>query len=105
MGNTGGLSPLWGIILKPQPPHTGQNMNNNLATKLSSLPCFEAISVIFCPNSVHSFALCVWGAGVTHAFLTSIVLFAKTAEERLKEESKIWLATARSLYGGRPERG
>ena len=38
-------------------------MNKKMAAKLSSLPCFEAFWVIFCPVFVHIFPSCVWGGG------------------------------------------
>ena len=54
----------WGFFLKPQPPHTRQNMNKKMAPKLPNLPCFEAFGVIFCPDCCSSFCLVCggWGA-------------------------------------------
>ena len=73
----------WGIILKPQPPHTRQNMNTNMAPKLSSLPRFEAFWAVFCPKSrcLFIFLPCMWGAGATRAFLIDS---GKTREKKLR---------------------
>ena len=61
----------WGIILKPQPPHTKQNYEQHVAAKLSNLPCFKAFGVIFCPDFCSYFALYGW-VGVTRAFLNGL---------------------------------
>ena len=41
----------------------GKNMNKNKAAKRSSLPCFEALWVIFCPGFCSYFFPCMWGVG------------------------------------------
>ena len=53
----------WGILLKPNPhTHTRKNMNKKMAPKLSSLSCFEAFGVVFCPDFCSYFCLvCAWG--------------------------------------------
>ena len=53
----------WGVILKPQPPHTRQKYEQTMAAKLSSLPCFEAFGVIFSPDFCSCFCLVCGGGG------------------------------------------
>ena len=52
-----------GFFLRPRPPHTRQNMNKNMAPKLTKLPCFEAFGVIFCPDVCSYFCLVCGGRG------------------------------------------
>ena len=58
----------WGIVgyhaFPPKVPHrTGKNMNKTMAAKLSSLPCFEAFWVIFCPDFCSYFCFVCGGRG------------------------------------------
>ena len=47
----------------PTPHIQGNNMNKNITPRLSSLPCFEAFGVIFCPESCSHFCLVCRGQG------------------------------------------
>ena len=73
----------WGIILQPQPLHTRQKYEQNMAGKLSSLPCFEAFGAIFCPMFFffHIFALYVGGGGHSRASeqIRHFAVFVRTA--------------------------
>ena len=47
----------------PTPTHEAKTMNRNMAALLSSLPCFEAFWVIFCPYFCSYFCLVCGGRG------------------------------------------
>ena len=49
-------------------------MNKYMAPELSSLPCFDAFWVVFCPDICSYFCFACGGAGVTRAFLNNIDL-------------------------------
>ena len=57
------LSFSWGIILKPQPPHTRQTYEQKYGCKTVKSACFEAFRVILCPDFCSYFCLVCGGRG------------------------------------------
>ena len=62
--------PIWGIILNPQPPHTRQKDEQKDDRKTVEFALFWSIWGHILSRCLFIFWPCMWGAGVTRAFLT-----------------------------------
>ena len=58
----------------PNPHIQGKNMNTNMATKLSSLPCFEAFGVMFCQDFCSDICFACGGRGSLSRFCMMVRL-------------------------------
>ena len=60
----------------PTPTYKAKLWTKTLPPKLSSLPCFEAFGVAFCPDVVHILPCMKGGAGFTRALLSTLCFAA-----------------------------
>ena len=75
----------------------GKTMNKHMATKLSSLPCFETFWVTFGLDFCSRFRL-ICGGGVTHAFLTCFPVGQLLKAKECKPESDFAIARRNSRH-------
>ena len=62
----------WGIILKPQPPHSRQEYEQTFGCKAVEFALFWSVVGHILSRFLFIFLPCMWGAGVTRAFLSYV---------------------------------